>query len=419
MTAAAPRKVVIVNTSDSGGGAEAVSRALLDGFEELGTETRMAVATKLTDDPRVFTFYESPHVDYTPEHKVRRIRLAMRRKLDPWLGLEDFNHPYTRHIADLTGDRPDVLLCNNLHGGFFDLRQLPRLSRQMPIVLRLADGWCFTGHCAVPGGCERWRTGCGRCPDLAAPPAIRRDATRFNWQRKRRIFARSQISVAAPSRWLMERVQQSILAPAIGDARVIPNGVDLDTFTPDGPAASRPGDGAMRLVFAANGGAANPHKDFGTLRAALPRLDGPVELVAVGGDERIEDLGAGIRIRHEPPQAPDRLAALYRSADLYVHASPEESFCLAAAEALSCGVPVVAAAKGGIGEVVEDGRTGTLVDPGHPEELAASVTRLLVDDKLRERMGQAALSSRHRFDQARMVRDMHALCADAVEAWDQ
>ncbi len=90
--------------------------ALLHGFEALGTETWMAVATKHTDDPRVLTFYDSPHVDYTPEHPISRARLAMRRNLDSWLGIEDFNHPYTRHVTELAGEEPDVVLCNNLHG---------------------------------------------------------------------------------------------------------------------------------------------------------------------------------------------------------------------------------------------------------------------------------------------------------------
>ena len=389
--------------------------ALLNGFEALGTEAWMAVATKRTDDPRVVSFYESPHVHYTPDHPIRRARLSARRSLDDRIGLEDFNHPYTRHLTELTGRRPDVLLCNNLHGGYFDLRRLPWLSLRMPIVLRLADSWAFTGHCAVPGACERWRTGCGSCPDLAAPPAIKRDASRLNWQRKRWIFARSRISVVSPSRWMLDRVQRSLMAPAIVEARVIPNGVDLTTFCPEGPRAPRT-EGTPRLVFAANGGSANPHKDFKTLRAALRRLPGPVELISVGGRSGLEDLGGGIRIRHEPYQPPERLAAIYRSAEAYVHASAEETFCLTAAEALACGTPVLAASAGGLGEVVDHGRTGVLVAPGDERALAAAMQRLLDDPRLRSRMSASAAAGRDRFDRDRMVHDIHALCADALDA---
>jgi glycosyltransferase involved in cell wall biosynthesis len=409
-------KVVIVNTTDVGGGAEEISRALLDGFEELGTETWLAVGSKRTEHPKVVSFYTSPHVDYTPEGRLRRARVAVRRWIDPRIGLEDFNHPYTRHVVDFAGPRPDVLFCNNLHGGYFDLRELPRLSSELPVVLRLADSWTFTGHCAVPGACERWRTGCGRCPDLAIPPAIRRDATRLNWRRKRRIYRRSRLFVVAPSRWMLDRARRSILAPAIAGARVVANGIDLSVFNRDGARAERSDAGTPRLLFVANGGAANPYKGFGTLRAALGRLGGPVELVAVGGGRGVEEM-AGARIRHEPRQPPEQLAGLYRSADVYVHAAPEESFSLTTTEALACGTPVVAASGGGIAEVIDHGRTGLVVPPADEEALAGALERLLADRKLRDRMGAAAgAEARARFDHRRMVQDLHDFCGEAMTA---
>src|SRR5262245_6185339 len=177
------RKVVIVNTSDVGGGAEQVAMTLLDGFEGLGVETWMTVGAKRSDHARVMSVYMSQQVDYRPlSRRGRRARASIGRRLERLAGRESFSHPYTRLIPDMTGPRPDVLFCNNLHGGYFDLRELPRISRELPTVLRLADSWTFTGHCAVPGECGRWETGCGQCPDLATPPAIRRDATAYNWQ---------------------------------------------------------------------------------------------------------------------------------------------------------------------------------------------------------------------------------------------
>jgi glycosyltransferase involved in cell wall biosynthesis len=212
---------------------------------------------------------------------------------------------------------------------------------------------------------------------------------------------------------MLKRAQESILAPSIAGMRVIPNGVDLTTFRPDGEAAPRPEPGIPRLMFAANGGAANPHKDFAAIRASVERLGGPVELVSVGGEQGTEELGRGIRIRHEPHQEPETLATLYRSADVYVHASAEESFSLTAAEALACGTPVVAASAGGITEVVDDERTGLIVSPADRDALAASLRRVLADPQ----MGDAAVADRGRFDRDRMVRDMHALCGEAMQAW--
>jgi glycosyltransferase involved in cell wall biosynthesis len=398
---------------------------IVNGFPERGTEAWLAVAEKHTDHPRVIRFDQSPNVDYRPYASAGgRLRLEARRTLERAAGFEDFNHPYSRHVLELTGSAPDVLFCNNLHGEYFDLRLLPGLSRRLPVVLRLADSWLLTGHCATPLGCQRWETGCGSCPDLAIPPAIRRDATAFNWRRKRRILSGAHLFVVSPSRWLLERAHRSLLAPAMEAATVVPNGVDLDTFTPDGPAAQRGALGidpeAALLLFVCNRGVANPTKDYPTIRSALELLSGdslarPVELLLVGGKAPMERIGEAVRVRHLPyERSPERLAALYRAADVYVHSAPEEAFCGTGAEALACGTPVVAASSGGIEEVVDHGRTGLLVAPGRPAALAEALRLVLGDPELRARLGLAAAeAARARFDRRRMVDALHAWCVEA------
>src|SRR5439155_11546406 len=120
--------------------------------------------------------------------------------------------------------RPDLVHCHNLHAKYFDLRVLPWLSRQVPVVLTLHDAWMLSGLCCHSFDCERWRTGCGQCPHLTLYPTIYPgipDATHLNWKRKRKIYRRSRLYVATPSRWLMQKVKQSILAPAVIEARVI------------------------------------------------------------------------------------------------------------------------------------------------------------------------------------------------------
>jgi glycosyltransferase involved in cell wall biosynthesis len=421
---------VIVNTADRGGGAERIAMTMLDGFQALGTETWLAVGAKHTDHPRVMKVDGSPHVDYSPHHTgTRRAALAARRQIARRLGLEDFEHPYSRYVLELTGSPPDLVLCENLHGGWFDLRVLPELSLRRPLVLRLADSWTFTGHCACPLGCPRWETGCGRCPDLEIPPAIQRDATRLNWRRKRRIFSGARLFLVAPSRWLMDRARRSLLAPAIAGTKVVPNGVDLGVFTPGDRGAARRSlrlDGDRHLLlYVSNGGDDNPYKDFATIRAAVTGLQGrngskPIELLVVGGSgESVEELREGTRIHRLPYcDAPARMAELYRAADAYVHAAPEEAFCLTAAEALACGTPVVAAAEGGIDEVVDHGRTGLLSPPGRPDDLAAALLKVLGDPASGARMGEAgARTARDRFDRDRMVTDVHAWCAEVAAEW--
>ena len=84
------------------------------------------------------------------------------------------------------------------------------------------------------------------------------------------------------------------------------------------------------------------------------------------------------------------VAEVLRQSDLFLLPSEQESFGLAALEAMSCGVPVVATRVGGLPEVVRDGIDGYLVDVGDVTTMAERGAEILSDDALQERMGQQA-----------------------------
>ena len=73
--------------------------------------------------------------------------------------------------------------------------------------------------------------------------------------------------------------------------------------------------------------------------------------------------------------------------------SEQESFGLAALEAMACEVPVIASRVGGIPEVVTDGETGFLSAVGDVEKMAEDAARLLIDPELRREMGKRARES--------------------------
>lgn len=87
-----------------------------------------------------------------------------------------------------------------------------------------------------------------------------------------------------------------------------------------------------------------------------------------------------------------QLALFYRAADLLVLPTLEETFSFTLAEALSCGLPVVASRVAAVPETMGDGQGGLLVPPGDPEALAQAVSRLLADAGLRRRLSQQALA---------------------------
>ncbi len=89
--------------------------------------------------------------------------------------------------------------------------------------------------------------------------------------------------------------------------------------------------------------------------------------------------------------SPATMPSYYAAADVFVLPSIcQEAFGLVVLEAFAAGIPVIGARSGGVPELVEDGRTGLLVDQGDVDGLYRAMSRLLFDDELRGRLGTAA-----------------------------
>ncbi len=464
MAADRPLRILAVSSADRGGGAERVAAALVRAARLRGHEAWLAVGRKRENDPDVIAIPDrepgettwarlcwAAHDALGPAASVgswiSRARNTLRRAARPaalgaWLsGLEDFEFPGSRRILSFAPRRPDLVHAHNLHGWYFDLRTLPALAREVPLLLTLHDMWLFTGHCAHSFGCDRWEHGCGDCPDLRIYPSVPRDRTADNWRRKRDIYAEGRFFLAAPCAWLLDRARRSMLAPGIADARVIPHGVDLRVFRPADRREARralglPEDGPLVLVMA-DGLGRSMWKDVPTMRAALERFEGaagrvrggagPI-LLAVGRDAAPERIGA-VTVRFSPYQTTaEGLARHYQAADLYLHAARADTFPSTVLEALACGTPVVATAVGGIPEQIrghapagrawvaalnpcrEDDGTGALVPPGDAAALAEAASTLLGDERLLARLGEnAARDACARFDAER--------CAEAYLAY--
>lgn len=424
-------RILQVSTSDLQGGAERVAWSLFTAYRSRGHHSKMAVGNKRSDDPDV---HQIPNEEArnrwihflrrlsrqlqkgnrkTPLSRLTGIMAEPLRRLDYFRGVEDFHFPGTARLLELEASLPDILHFHNLHGAYFDLRMLSRFSHRLPLLVTLHDAWLLSGHCAHSFDCERWIIGCGHCPDLQIYPAIERDATAYNWRRKHSIYARSKLYLATPSYWLMQKVEKSMLAPAIQEARVIPNGVDLKVFHPTDRLEVRSTlnipHGARVLLTAGIDIRRSVWRDFQMLRevvASIAKQFGEENLVLILlGEETIPDGFGRAMIRSIPfrPKAED-VALYFQAADIYLHPARVDTFPNTVLEALACGTPVIATSVGGIPEQIIDAQTGYLVPHADVRGMADRLLTLLQDpDLLRHMQREAAKVARQRFDLEKQV----------------
>jgi glycosyltransferase involved in cell wall biosynthesis len=132
---------------------------------------------------------------------------------------------------------------------------------------------------------------------------------------------------------------------------------------------------------------------LGDALSGLLDLDWSLDIVGDGSARAAVEAGLaplGCRLRYRGELDVDGVAAAFAEADLFVWPAINEAFGMALLEAQAAGLPVVAGASGGVGEIVAAGETGLLAPPGDAAAFAAAVRRLIVDRDARLQMGRAA-----------------------------
>jgi glycosyltransferase involved in cell wall biosynthesis len=168
----------------------------------------------------------------------------------------------------------------------------------------------------------------------------------------------------ANSRFVARRIQTYYGRPA----EVVHPPVDLELFTPGPPGED--GEGYCLMVSALA-----PYKRIEQAMAACEKLDLELRVVGEGPERKRLAAMAGPRVRFLGHVSAERLRGLYRGARFFLQPGIED-FGIAAVEALACGTPVVAVGRGGVLDVVEDGRHGVLYpDWEGPATLAEAIDK--------------------------------------------
>ncbi len=356
-------KVVIINKSDSTGGAAIVSRRLMEALRHEGVDARMLVVEKLTDSPYIEVAASPWHIkqSFITERLKIFISNGFNRttlfKIDTASdGLPLWKHPLVKNA--------DAVLLNWVNQGMLSLKGIERILKlRKPVLWTMHDMWCMTGICHHAGKCDRFSASCGDCPLLGKLKG-NNDLSNRTWRKKNSLNHLSdKITYVAVSNWLARKASRSSL---LSDEKmvVIPNAFTIK----DNLKERKRHDNKIRILF----GAArldDPIKGLPVLkemthilRREHPELAKRMQLITFGSVKDPANLD-GFEIESQnlgTIKGEDKIKELYESGDIVVSASSYETLPGTLVEAQAYGCIPVGFNQGGQADIIDHLATGFL-----------------------------------------------------------
>lgn len=279
----------------------------------------------------------------------------------------------------------------NLHwtAGLLDSVYMQLAFFNKPVVWTLHDMNAFTGGCHYSDGCEKYKYGCGACPQLGSKDE--NDLSRQIWLKKSEAYKNLNLTIVTPSKWLADCVSQSPLF-FNSSINVIANGFPLDIYKP----------------FSDNNDFKNfeitpPKKlilfgaDYDTNRKGFKYLVNALEILC----EEVKDFKIELGVFGYYPENykiptncslisygkitdEHELAAIYNSADVFVLPSIEDNLPNVIIEALACGTPAVGFNICGVKEQINHKVNGYLAKAKNEFDLAEGIRWVLFESNYKE-----------------------------------
>lgn len=360
--------ILQINTADTKGGAAKIAYLLKNELEKRGHTTNMFVGRKYSDDENVYLLND-----------MQSFSGKVRRKLAYYLA-NDINVFSSNHILKTEEfKKADIIHCHNLHSNYFNLNTLEKISAIKPVIWTLHDMWPITAHCAHSFDGALKENGFFNCPSLDIYPPIAWHNEKYLEKRKKEIYEKSNFHIVTPSKWLANKVSQSILKDK--PLSIIYNGVDTEIFKPIAQEKARldldlPLNKKIILIVAKHG-KSNPWKGGSYAQEIINSFKDRLNLyfVDLGGDENDNVQTNTKTVSYIKDK--ELLAKYYSAADVLLYPSIADNCPLVVLEAEACGLPVVSFATGGISELIDHQKTGYIARYKDIDDLVTGVRWML------------------------------------------
>ena len=393
------KSIVYINTSNTQGGAARIAHDLHVHQNLLKQQSQMLVSNKQGTEAAIYELKQDAS-------KKQQLLFEAQK----WLQWQDFFHlaSIELHKHPLI-QKSSIVHLHNLHSwnGYFSPFALPKLSSCKQIIWTLHDMHAVTGHCAYSFKCEKWKIGCGNCPQLETYPKLTKDTTAFIWKTKKNIYKKCDMHIVVPSKWLQDIVSKSILKHL--PCTLIYNGIDTTIFKQSTKQEIRKKylipDHTFVVLFSADNGFKNPYKGGEYVKKIIKLYTNANNLLFInigGGQELIKNKNSWT-LPHKNNKY--ELAEWYSCSDMYLYPSLADNCPLGVLEAMSCGLPIVTFNTGGIPELVLHKETGYIAKHKDFNDLCAGFEYIYRNPNIRESMSQLSIARVHEhFTQEIMIK---------------
>lgn len=394
--------ILQINTVDFRGGAAQVAYNLKKFYENSGHRVNFFVQHKTMDDKNIF--YVNDRFDFGKASKISKKIIKKdlpsyvvfkTRDILRFVIANDFEFFKCNIFNTKEYQEADVIHCHNLHGNYFNLELLEKISKEKPIVWTLHDMWAFTGHCSYSYKCECWQSECRECPDLSIYPPLFWDNTKNLLKKKKKIYNNSNLHIVTPSKWLIKKVKKSILKNQ--NLQVIPNGIDTGGLRQHDKGLVREKLNLPKnkkiIMFLAAGGVRDSRKGWEYIDE-VRRKYSDVLFLCVGNKNKE---GRDCNIMYLKYIDSRKLLAKYFSAvDVFLFTSLAENFPLVILEAMACGVPIVSFDVGGVKEAMIHKENGYIAEYKDINDLINGIEYIFKLNK--EEQKKISINSRKRIE---------------------
>lgn len=369
-------KILIINTSDTYGGAAVAAYRLMNALQAEGKQVKMLVRDKYAEHPDVISVGNKiqNNLNFYWERGTIFLHNRLSRKNLFDVSLANSGLSIVDHLAY---KEADIIHLHWINQGMLSIEEIENIARSgKKIVWTMHDMWPFTGICHHAGTCINYESGCGECPYLVAPSL--HDLSYQRFVRKQRAYGEGNITFVACSNWLKMMADKSPLTqdhPVVS----IPNPIDTERYAPDDKAAARKKlnlpDNKKIVLFAAVK-TSDPRKGIDYLAEAsliMSAQHSDILFLIAGnnGDEIEKRLSL-------PAQTlgfvgPEEMPAVYNAADLFVTPSLQENLPNTIMEAMACGTPCVGFHTGGIPEMITHRADGYVAQYKDAQDLANGI----------------------------------------------